>query len=67
MEIEVYRDRWVVMTNAECIECGFELTLEDVEEGELIVCPECGTEMEVVGLNPIVLEPAPAEEEDWGE
>jgi len=55
------------MANVECLECGFELTLEDIEEGELIVCPECGTEMEVVSIDPISLEPAPVEEEDWGE
>jgi alpha-aminoadipate carrier protein LysW len=51
----------------ECLECGCEIELEDVEEGELIVCPECGTEMEVVSLNPPVVEAAPEEEEDWGE
>jgi len=55
------------MSNIECIECGFKLTLKDIEEGELIVCPECGTDMEVVNLKPITLEPAPVEEEDWGE
>lgn len=55
------------MTNGECIECGKAIDLADAEEGELITCPECGTEMEVVSLNPPSLEPAPPEEEDWGE
>jgi alpha-aminoadipate carrier protein LysW len=28
---------------------------------------DCGAELEVVSLNPLVLELAPEEEEDWGE
>ena len=55
------------MTKGECIECGKNIDLSDAEEGELITCPECGTEMEVISLNPPSLEPAPPEEEDWGE
>jgi alpha-aminoadipate carrier protein LysW len=55
------------MINGECIECGKKIDLSDAEEGELITCPECGTEMEVVSLNPPSLEPAPPEQEDWGE
>ena len=30
-------------------------------------CADCGTELEVTGLDPIRLEPAPEVEEDWGE
>jgi len=52
---------------ATCIECGKVLRLSNVEVGELVVCPECGTEMEVRGLTPLALEAAPEEEEDWGE
>lgn len=55
------------MTNIECIECGFKIDLSDAEEGELIVCSECGTEMEVTSLDPPKVDAAPAEEEDWGE
>ena len=53
---------------AKCLECEAELELgNDVEEGEIVVCPDCGVEMEVVGLNPVTLELAPEVEEDWGE
>jgi alpha-aminoadipate carrier protein LysW len=52
----------------ECIECGAELVLDaDVELGEIVVCPDCGAELEVIGLDPISLDLAPEVEEDWGE
>jgi len=40
---------------------------EDVIKGEIIECPECGVELEVVELDPLTLNLAPEEEEDWGE
>ena len=52
----------------ECIECGAQLDLApDLEVGEILVCPDCGVELEVMGLDPITLELAPEVEEDWGE
>jgi alpha-aminoadipate carrier protein LysW len=52
----------------ECIECGAGLDLAaDVELGEIVVCPDCGAELEVIGLDPISLDLAPEVEEDWGE
>lgn len=52
----------------QCPECAAELNLApDVEVGEIVLCPDCGVELEVRSLNPIVLELAPQEEEDWGE
>lgn len=36
-------------------------------EGEIVDCPDCGVELEVVKVNPLTLELAPEEEEDWGE
>ena len=50
-----------------CPECGAALRLENPELGELVVCEDCGAELEVVGLDPLRLEPAPEEAEDWGE
>ena len=35
--------------------------------GELMECPECGTELEVIGLDPFQLTEAPETEEDWGQ
>lgn len=53
---------------AECPECAAELDLAPgVEEGEIVVCPDCGVELEVVSLEPTTLELAPEVEEDWGE
>jgi len=51
-----------------CPECKANLTLEEnTEVGEIVVCPDCGVELEVTGVNPITLELAPEVEEDWGE
>ena len=56
------------MTEADCPECGAELSLhEDLETGEIIDCGTCGTELEVIDVDPPVLERAPELEEDWGE
>ena len=53
---------------AECPECVAELELsETLEEGEIVVCPDCGVELEVISVDPLVLEMAPEEAEDWGE
>lgn len=43
-----------------------EVDTETVELGELLVSDD-GTELEVVGVDPLRLEPAPEEDEDWGE
>jgi len=51
-----------------CPECAAELDLAPgVEEGEIIVCPDCGVELEVMSVNPITLDLAPEVQEDWGE
>ena len=66
------RDSWrdasmsAVMVGV-CPECEAELTLQDVEKGEIVQCAECGAELEVVNTDPIELDLAPEEEEDWGE
>lgn len=53
---------------AECPECAGTLELDDdVEVGEIVVCPDCGVELEVVGLDPVQFALAPEVEEDWGE
>lgn len=52
----------------ECLECGAQFNLApDTEEGEILACPDCGVELEVISLNPPTLELAPEVEEDWGE
>jgi alpha-aminoadipate carrier protein LysW len=40
---------------------------EGTEVNEIIVCPDCGVDLEVTSLDPATVEMAPMEEEDWGE
>jgi len=56
------------MSTVICPECEAEITLDaDTEIGEIIVCPDCGVDLEVLSLNPAQVDLAPMEEEDWGE
>lgn len=51
-----------------CPECDGEVPLgDDVIVGEIVTCPDCGADLEVMSLNPSKMELAPEEEEDWGE
>ncbi len=55
-------------TAPSCPECEAEIPLEpEVLQGEIVVCPDCGVDLEVMNTAPIQLELAPMEEEDWGE
>ena len=52
----------------ECLECVAEINLpDDVMENEIVTCPDCGVELEVISLTPMELDYAPEVEEDWGE
>lgn len=55
------------MSTVTCLECAAEITLESVEVNEIIVCPDCGVDLEVISLDPPAVDLAPMEEEDWGE
>lgn len=56
------------MSTVSCIECAAEITLaENTEVGEIIVCPDCGVDLEVTSLEPATIQLAPMEQEDWGE
>jgi len=53
---------------ANCPECAASIGLPgDVMQSEILQCEDCGIELEVTALDPIVLALAPEEEEDWGE
>lgn len=53
---------------AECVECGAMIEVpEDVMQGEILACAACGVELEVIALEPLALDVAPLEMEDWGE
>lgn len=56
------------MFNVVCPECEAEVTLDSgTEAGEIIVCPDCGVDLEVISVNPAAVQLAPMEQEDWGE
>lgn len=56
------------MSQATCPECAARIELpEGTVIGEILPCPDCGVELEVRSLQPVLVEPAPEEEEDWGE
>lgn len=56
------------MNTVSCPECSAEIELEpNTVVGEIIVCPDCGVDLEVKSLNPASVEQAPMEQEDWGE
>ena len=51
-----------------CPECEGAVAIpQDVMQGELLPCDDCGAELEVVSLEPMQLALAPEAEEDWGE
>ena len=57
-----------VTVTAECPECAGTIALNgNTLKGEIVTCPDCGAELEITGVNPITLDLAPKEEEDWGE
>lgn len=54
----------------ECKDCGAELTIpQDSMVGEIITCPDCGTDFEIVSKNQDTVEMREAESvgEDWGQ
>ena len=56
------------MSTISCPECAAEISLEaGTEVGEIIVCPDCGVDLEVTSLEPAAVQLAPMEQEDWGE
>jgi alpha-aminoadipate carrier protein LysW len=40
-----------------CPECDteFDIELDEVDEGDVVACEECGTEYEIVGVEPLEL------------
>ncbi len=54
--------------SVECVVCEGQVALpEQAMEGEVLVCPDCGSELELVALDPPAVEEAPEVQEDWGE
>jgi alpha-aminoadipate carrier protein LysW len=51
----------------ECPECAARLNARPTLAGEVLDCTDCGAELEVVSLQPLLVQLAPQAEEDWGE
>ncbi len=56
-----------VLMSVLCPECEnpLDIDVDDVEEGEIIQCDECGTDLEVVSSDPLEL--APVDEEGYSD
>ncbi len=58
----------IASTTATCPVCEADIRIaSDAMENELIPCPDCGAELEILSLNPLEIALAPETEEDWGE
>ena len=51
---------------ATCPECDSDIDVDeyDVDKGDLISCPECGTNLEVVNVSPLEFEATPEDDDD---
>ena len=51
---------------ATCPECDADIDVDefDVDKGDQLSCPDCGSNLEVISLSPIELDIAPDEEDD---
>ena len=51
---------------AHCPECeaAVDIEVDDVVEGQLISCPECGADLEVVNTNPLEFDLAEDDDEE---
>ena len=51
-----------------CPHCHGSIELEQqIMQGEIVSCSECGADLEIMTLSPVQLAAAPEVEEDWGE
>ncbi len=51
-----------------CPECDADVKVDAAAvKGEILSCPDCGSELEVTDIAPLALALAPEAEEDWGE
>ena len=58
------------MVKTTCNECDKELNIsDDSVKGEIVTCPDCGSDFEIVSIadNKVELKPAEKVGEDWGE
>lgn len=54
------------MPTTVCPECDEEVYVDaDSEQGDVVTCDECGTDLEVVGLDPIEVDVYEGESDDF--
>ncbi len=56
------------MPKTTCIDCDAVIQVDDPSEGDIIVCPECGVELEIIDINPLDLDyplDDDWEDDDW--
>jgi alpha-aminoadipate carrier protein LysW len=53
------------MITSTCPNCHGKINLAGCEEYEIIECPDCGIDVEIVSLTPPILEEVPQDDDDW--
>jgi alpha-aminoadipate/glutamate carrier protein LysW len=56
-----------VKTVSYCPECEAAIDEEFDDVGEIVSCPECGVELEVISIDPVEFDLAPIDDEDEDE
>ena len=57
------------MSSEKCVDCDAQVSVpDDAVNGEIVSCPDCGLDFEVVVVNQgRSIKPVVVEKEDWGE
>ena len=56
------------MPTAKCPECDEEVYVDaESEQGDVVTCDECGSDLEVVGLDPVELDAYTGDYDDLGD
>ncbi|MEV0308337.1 lysine biosynthesis protein LysW [Nonomuraea fuscirosea] len=58
----------VGVSEVRCPACEGDVEIDSsTRQFEIVECPDCRSELEVIGLSPMMLALAPEVDEDWGE
>ncbi len=52
------------MVNCPKCDAAIDVDVEELDEGDTVTCDECGTDLNVTGLDPLELETTEEDEED---
>jgi lysine biosynthesis protein LysW len=55
------------MNICECPFCETDLELSEYEEGDYIECPVCGGALEILSLDPPIIEEFMEKDDEWGD